>query len=497
MNDRIGLQFNIDESILYQVATDSLGESDAASGLVRFYGQWELLGRGSANSGLLVFKGENRHRMTAITPFDSGFEAGSILPTGTFFSEFDFGVTNLYWKQYFFDRQLAVAVGRIDVTDFVDVYAMMNPLTHFLNLAFSTNPTIAVPNQGLGAAAGAMLTEHLYVQGGFGDANGQPTLVGFDTFFDDSEYFSYAEVGATTSQDRIYLDNVHVTLWNTDARRAAGTPRGHGVAFTAQKFVDDKWLPFFRFGYADGDAALMQTTFSTGLGCQRKKSRRRRHRLQLGEAGDRLVGNSVHQRGFLPHSADAVSGRDAGRSTDRGSRPQPERRRTRLLRHTTPSGILTGIEFDTSCSQLGTPTSSRCHPSTERLRSPLALRSVASCARLHHPARLQASANSQRCLLAEGRVGMWRGGLGGACLLPTLSVAGASVAPPCSVSTSRSSNRTCGSPASGFRTRAHAFAHGKLRLIRGSRTSPSSKVRYSAENRDIPTPLTLCFLHNQ
>jgi porin len=218
----------------------------------------------------LVFKGENRHRMTAITPFDLGFEAGSILPTGTFFSEFDFGVTNFYWKQYFFDRQLAVAVGRIDVTDFVDVYAMMNPLTHFLNLAFSTNPTIAVPNQGLGAAAGAMLNEHLYVQGGFGDANGQPTLAGFDTFFDDSEYFSYFEVGATTSQDRIYLDNVHVTLWHVDPRDVAATPEGWGLTFTAQKFVCDKYLPFFRFGYSDGDAALMQTTFSTGIGVQRE-----------------------------------------------------------------------------------------------------------------------------------------------------------------------------------------------------------------------------------
>ena len=266
-----GLQFNIDESMFYQTATDSLGESDAASGLVRVFGQWELLGRGTDNPGLLVFKGENRHRIgTAITPFDLGFEAGSILPTGTFFSEFDFGVTNLYWKQYFFDRQLAVAVGRIDVTDFVDVYAMMNPLTHFINLAFSTNPTIAVPNQGLGAAAGAMLTDRLYVQGGFGDANGQPTLAGFDTFFDDSEYFSYVELGATSSQDRIYLDNIHATLWHSDARASAGTPEGWGVAVTAQKFICEKWLPFFRFGYSDGDAALMQTTFSTGLGLQRE-----------------------------------------------------------------------------------------------------------------------------------------------------------------------------------------------------------------------------------
>ncbi len=271
LNENRGLQFNIDESMFYQTATDSLGEQEAASGIVRFYGQWELYGRGSENPGLLVFKGENRHRMGSnIAPFDLGFEAGSILPTGTFFSEFGFGVTNLYWKQYACEGDVVFAVGTIDVTDFIDVYAMINPLTHFINLAFSTNPTIAVPNQGLGAAAGAMLTEHVYAQGGFADANGQPTVAGFDTFFDDAEYFSYAEVGLTSSQDRLFVDNIHVTLWHTDARAAAGTPEGHGVAFTAQKFVNDRWLPFFRFGYADGDAALMQTTFSTGLGLQRE-----------------------------------------------------------------------------------------------------------------------------------------------------------------------------------------------------------------------------------
>lgn len=269
LDESCGLQLSIDESMFYQSATSSLGETDAASGLVRVYGQWTLLGRGTNNLGQLVFKGENRHRITDITPFDLGFEAGSILPTGTFFNEFNYGVTNLYWKQYFFDRDLVVAVGKIDVTDFIDVYAMMNPLTHFINLGFSTNPTIAVPNQGLGIAAGAMLTDKVYLQGGFSDANGQPTVAGFDTFFDDNEYFSYAELGLTSSREEIYLNNLHATLWHTDSRDQAGTPEGWGVAVTAQKFLCEQWLPFVRFGYADGDAALMQTTFSTGLGVRR------------------------------------------------------------------------------------------------------------------------------------------------------------------------------------------------------------------------------------
>ena len=56
------------------------------------------------------------------------------------------------------------------------------------------------------------------------------------------------------------------------------------------------------------------------------------------------------------------------------------------------------------------------------------------------------------------RVGMWHGSLGVAYLFPPLSSGGASIAPPCPVSTSRSSNRTCGFPASGSPTDV-AFRH--------------------------------------
>ena len=55
---------------------------------------------------------------------------------------------------------------------------------------------------------------------------------------------------------------------------------------------------------------------------------------------------------------------------------------------------------------------------------------------------------------------------------------------PGSVSTSRSSNRTCRFPASGSRTRAHAFAHGSLRPRAARRTRPrNGLVRLAARGR--------------
>ena len=65
------------------------------------------------------------------------------------------------------------------------------------------------------------------------------------------------------------------------------------------------------------------------------------------------------------------------------------------------------------------------------------------------------------------RVEVWRGGLGLAYLLPALSLAGASLASPCSVSTPRSSNRAGRFPAPGFRTRLRKwqFTHVRPRTV--------------------------------
>jgi len=82
----------------------------------------------------------------------------------------------------------------------------------------------------------------------------------------------------------------------------------------------------------------------------------------------------------------------------------------------------------------------------------------------------------------RGRVEVWRGGLGAACRFPTLSVAGASLASPCSVSRPRSSNRTCGFPASGSRRR---FT--RSRAASGRRPSAVEVTQRSAPTTDSST----------
>jgi len=120
-----------------------------------------------------------------------------------------------------------------------------------------------------------MATDNIYVVGGLADTNGDPTEPGdwFDTFFNDSEYFYHFEVGWTSSQDRIYLDNIHLTGWYADERENALVEEGWGLAFSAAWFVQDTWMPFLRAGYSDDGGALLEASVSGGIGYYFKESK--------------------------------------------------------------------------------------------------------------------------------------------------------------------------------------------------------------------------------
>ncbi len=73
-------------------------------------------------------------------------------------------------------------------------------------------------------------------------------------------------LGWTSSFERRYLDNVHVTAWHADEREDAQVPDGWGLAGSFAWFFDDQWMPFLRGGYAKDSGALWKGSVSAGLG---------------------------------------------------------------------------------------------------------------------------------------------------------------------------------------------------------------------------------------
>ena len=67
LKEKTGLGFGIDYSTVYLAASDSPTDAEdrAGSGMVRFFGSWDLVGRESGNTGAFIWKMEGRLRPTA------------------------------------------------------------------------------------------------------------------------------------------------------------------------------------------------------------------------------------------------------------------------------------------------------------------------------------------------------------------------------------------------------------------------------------------------
>jgi porin len=269
--EKHGVDFSVDYSATVINATNTLNDEDTfAGGVIRFFGQWDLVGRESGNIGSFIWKVENRHKYTDIPPSGTKNEIGYVGLISPTFSDIGSRLTNLYWKQNLNQKRIEIVAGFIDTTDWIDVYALAPPWTAFTNFAFATgSATITPPDEAaLGAYFNAMLTDDVYIIAGFADSNSDSTdpFNGFDTFFNDHEFLKTVELGLVTSRDRFYLDNTHITFWHADERKEAGVNDGWGASFSYSHSFDEKWMPFLRGGYADDGGTLLQKSLSAGLG---------------------------------------------------------------------------------------------------------------------------------------------------------------------------------------------------------------------------------------
>ena len=275
IQEKYGYAYALDYYPIFLTASDTLaGTDDYASGAVfRFSGFWQLYGRGgdSNSTGTLVYLVEHRHIYTDNEPGAFALEslgyAGFI---GIPFDDDGWHLTNLYWNQEW-QSGFGVAVGFLDVTDWVDVYALTSPWSDFYNFVFSIGAaTMDLPDDAaLGFGGGGWLTENVYLIAGLEDLNSVPgdPLHGFDTFWNDHEFFKHVEVGwSTSAKEQYYLDNLHLTVWPADKRDELDVEDGWGAFLSLSQTFADKWLAFARGGFAEDGGSLLEKSISVGGG---------------------------------------------------------------------------------------------------------------------------------------------------------------------------------------------------------------------------------------
>lgn len=277
--DELGLQIGLVHTVAYQRSNTSVaGQKDAAGGILAILGTQRLWGEDAEYPGTLAFRFQDRHNIGGPINLQTfGLAAGSLWPNAVAYSEFDFTLLEMWWEQYLVKNRVGFRAGKIIPFAVHDYSFLKNPTTGFMNAAFTLNPTIAYPAVGIGASALVRPIEQIYVVGGIYDANGTPDKAGFKSFFNQKEYIKIVDIGwdpgfinaaQKVSFGPVSIRDIHATIWQKDALKQAGAPKGWGATFFMEAEIG-RYLPFIRVGFSDGTnngPALANRLVAGGLG---------------------------------------------------------------------------------------------------------------------------------------------------------------------------------------------------------------------------------------
>jgi porin len=268
----MGLDVGFAYTALYQAASGGPGDRDAGAGDVDLFGDWRLIGAANdPNRGLLYFAAEQRHQLfTPIAPAALGGQIGSLWKTTDGFNEQSLTLREIYWQQHIAGDRLIARVGKLDAKNYYSNNHWQSDNKYFLNEAFSFFPVRASPGNGLGMNLTSKLSDQWYISAGFQDAQGKKTTGGFDTFFSDFNLFSAAELGYTPTITALGKGTYRFTAWYRDAGETTGTPHDSGFDLSFDQHLNDELIPFFRYGWAEGNVNNIEQMIDVGVGWEGK-----------------------------------------------------------------------------------------------------------------------------------------------------------------------------------------------------------------------------------
>jgi porin len=139
-----------------------------------------------------------------------------------------------------------------------------------MNKAFSSFPVRAFPSNGLGINLTAKPSDLFYVSAGTQDAQGKKTTAGFDTLFEDWDLFTAGEVGFTPIIEGWGSGLYRFTGWYRAAGETDGKPHDSGFDLSFDQRIGPYMIPFFRYGWGEGNINGIEQMISAGVGWQKQ-----------------------------------------------------------------------------------------------------------------------------------------------------------------------------------------------------------------------------------
>jgi hypothetical protein len=269
LEEGIGLRFEIAYTLSFQAATSGPGDRSGAEGDLDLFGAWRLVGdHDGPDVGTLNLNAQHIHDFGETAPANLSDDIGAAWATSDGIgSNESFPVVQLYYEQRLLDDRILVSLGKIDTTNYVGTNRFADDTLFFMNRAFSSNPAINYPGNGLGAVIACAISEEFYLGACIADANGVETQSGFDSI-GAGDFFLAAEAGLTLKIGDLGEGNYRLTVWHSDNASEVDLPEDYGVALSIDQEVGGGLVPFFKYAWSDGEATGVRNIVAGGIGLE-------------------------------------------------------------------------------------------------------------------------------------------------------------------------------------------------------------------------------------
>jgi len=255
--DKTGIQYGLSYQTLFQIASESLTETNSAwGGWFLFEFSWVAFNKDKDYQGKLILTLDDRHIINSSQHQAPAFfkeDMGSLWTADAAFLEWNIYPATMLWEQVFRKDRLELRVGQFGALNVLDFFRFADTRTSFSNSQLSA-PVALIPSgpPGLGMSVKwwPIKDSELYVVGLFNDINAKVGKVDWSGIFEFGELFLGAELGYNILRSKEDFDHVHLNLWYGDKISSKSYPTSSGWGFKLHGSKQWKrWVVFGNYAY--------------------------------------------------------------------------------------------------------------------------------------------------------------------------------------------------------------------------------------------------------
>jgi hypothetical protein len=261
LKDRIGLDFALESTTIYQITSGVRPANQAAVNTVTLAGIWKFLRNPDNDDGMGIgFAGETRNN-----PINTHFtqlthDIGTLWSPNDSTSDAYVKVTQLWLGQRLLDNKLVYLIGKVDPGSLINGNRFAGSgNTQFFSQPFATNPAKTFPDNGIGAIGRFNAAPWLYFQGVVADSDAVSNHSPFTTI--NGHWFYAGEIALKPIVPILGEGNYRFLFFHNETQPQSTS----GWALSFDQNLGEDLGVFFRFGDNDGRANPVKWIASGGF----------------------------------------------------------------------------------------------------------------------------------------------------------------------------------------------------------------------------------------